>query len=414
MQVRKKIEDQGQVEIPGDRISAKDIANAKVFLCSLNQLNNSVTGFRTDLKRLATKRQRKPKVPRIDTFWAEQEKIQDNTGNGAPSTNVIIQGSVQVNAVLDCGSAGCLMSLGMAKAVGISELFESPLFHGMADGSKVAPVGYAKDVSIMMQGVTIVTDVAVFDQNDYDFLIGRKALHRFGLYTDWSSYHWFIKKTDGSIVPVPVIYTNEKKREIIKLDPESDISTDEESYDEETTSEYSTSYVVLDTQESSIKIKDKYHQPQDQQKPPSRSEEMWQAIVKGVDNSNLSKENYQRLLNILYKYQDVFGLDYQDLTQTTLVQCHVDTGDARPIMHQPNRYMSHSELEQLKGEIDEMVKQGQLIPSSKAPGAGGWSFPALYVRKNDNTKRLCVQFQRLNEVTKKQAWPTNSITDLIE
>ena len=196
----------------------------------------------------------------------------------------------------------------------------------------------------------------------------------------------------------------------------------QETYEEEIpdeSSDYATSYMVSVTdrvEKNMTNSKQKYDQPyaKEKQKHLSRTKEVWEAIVNGVESLNLSKENGQVLLNMLLNYQDVFRMDYQDLMQTNLIECQVDTGDATPIIYQPNRYMSFSEQAQLKKEVAGIVKQGQLILASQAQGRGGWTFPALYVKKNNGTKRLRVQFQKLNEVIKKEAWPTSSITDLIE
>lgn len=53
---------------------------------------------------------------------------------------------------------------------------------------------------------------------------------------------------------------------------------------------------------------------------------------------------------------------------------HVNTGDARPIYKRPYQGMSHSELEQLRVDIGEMVSSGVLIPTmhgkDEVPNAG--------------------------------------------
>ncbi|KAG2217344.1 hypothetical protein INT45_009101 [Circinella minor] len=184
----------GSFSIPGDCIKAADVANAKVFKCSLNQLNNSVSGFRMDLKILATRKQKRKQKGIVDVFWTKANEPPNITGYGAPRTDVIVQGSIQTDGVLDCGSVGCLMSAKMAKKLGFVNLGPSPMTHGMADGRKVDAVGYMQAVQITMKDISIAVDAVVFDQSDYDFLVGRRALHKFQLFTDWGSYNWWICK----------------------------------------------------------------------------------------------------------------------------------------------------------------------------------------------------------------------------
>ena len=149
------------------------------------------------------------------------------------------------------------------------------------------------------------------------------------------------------------------------------------------------------------------------------SQDIWLEIQNSIKNCNLTEEETDKLTDLLWRYQDVFGVDYKDLAQTSILEFHVDTGDAKPIMHRPNRFMSHAELDQLRQEINEMVQQGILIPATHVKGpegqrAGGWSFPALYVKKKTGERRLCVQFQKLNEVTVRDPWPLPVISDLLE
>ncbi|KAI7847414.1 hypothetical protein BDC45DRAFT_562331 [Circinella umbellata] len=195
----------GSFSIPGDRIKAADVANAKVFKCSLNQLNNSVAGFHMDLKRLATRKQKRKQKGIVDVFWTKADEPPDIMGYGAPRTYVIVQGSIQTNGVLDCGSVGCLMSAKMAKKLGFVNLEPSPMTHGMADGRKVDAVGYVQSVQITIKDISIAVDAVVFDQSDYDFLVGRRALHKFQLFTDWESYNWWIRERH-SIEPLLVTY----------------------------------------------------------------------------------------------------------------------------------------------------------------------------------------------------------------
>ncbi|KAG2209869.1 hypothetical protein INT45_013586 [Circinella minor] len=414
--------------IPGDHIKAADIANAKVFKCSLNQLNNSVSGFRTDLKRLATRKQKRKPKGIVDAFWTKTDEPPDITGYGAPRTDVIIQGSIQTDGVLDCGSVGCLMSAKMARKLGFVNLEPSPMTHGMADGRKVDAVGYVQSVQLAIKQVSITVDAVVFDQSEYDFLVGRRALHKFQLFTDWGSYNWWIQKKH-SIEPLLVTYEGVRKPQFINVDGNWEDETTEE-YDLESNEEseespnYS-SYLVIPTG-FSIEAEEEENQSclsafeiKEDKQEDATSQDIWLEIQNSIKNCNLIEEETDKLTDLLWRYQDVFGVDYKDLTQTSILEFHVDTGDANPIMHRPNRFMSHAELDQLRQEINEMVQQGILIPATHVKGpegqrAGGWSFPALYVKKKTGERRLCVQFQKLNEVTVRDPWPLPVISDLLE
>ncbi|KAI9492514.1 hypothetical protein BDB00DRAFT_909806 [Zychaea mexicana] len=101
-------------------------------------------------------------------------------------------------------------------------------------------------------------------------------------------------------------------------------------------------------------------------------------------------------------------------SQTNHLKFHLDTGDAKPILKHPTRFMSHSDLTILRQEIDTMVSNGLLMPAVHVPGkdqrtVGGWAFPALYVNKKNGEKRLCMHFQDLNALTIQDPCPLPAI-----
>ena len=405
--------------MPGDTIRAADVRKAKVFLCSIEQFENSVKGYRTESKRLATKRQRKRAVNQMqDVFVMNDAEIP--TGLGAPRVPVSVEGKFRTRAILDGGSTSNIMSLGLAKALGVTHLHKSKFTHGMADGRRVEAVGVAKNISITIQGVTHVVDVTVFERPDYDLLIGRKALHQFGIHTDWAKYNWSIPTTEGR-VPLHVSYNGGSSNTSFQQSK----SSSEEDYSDDSsdiTSETEGTYLILPCE-----TEDTMHVEEEAlldgksmiKDSVSSKEEIRAELDKVFDSSTLSNEQKRELRELLERHLDVFGLGYRDLTQTNLVKLHIDTGNAKPIMKRPNQFMSHSELESLKKEIAEMLEQGLLIPAGHTPDkngirAGGWAFPALYVKKKNGEKRLCVQFQDLNGVTIRDPWPLPRIHDLLE
>jgi hypothetical protein len=79
-----------------------------------------------------------------------------------------------------------------------------------------------------------------------------------------------------------------------------------------------------------------------------------------------------------------------------------------PIYKTPFR-MTTPELAELKGHIRELVEKGFIHPSSSP-----WGAPVIFVPKKDGTKRLCVDYRALNEVTVKNKYPLPRIDDLFD
>ena len=112
-----------------------------------------------------------------------------------------------------------------------------------------------------------------------------------------------------------------------------------------------------------------------------------------------SPEESQIMAELFQKFSNTFSKDEIDLGRTTLVEHHIDTGDAKPIKQPPRRVpMAYANEE--KNLIDKMQKQG-IIQKSTSP----WSSPLLLVMKKNGTVRPCVDYRKLNSVTKKDVFP---------
>ena len=85
----------------------------------------------------------------------------------------------------------------------------------------------------------------------------------------------------------------------------------------------------------------------------------------------------------------------------------IDTGSADPIKLIP--YQTPLNNRKIIDEtIDEML-DAKVIRSSRSP----WSFPVVIVDKKDGSKRFCVDFRKLNQVTKKNSYPPPVIDDIL-
>jgi hypothetical protein len=71
--------------------------------------------------------------------------------------------------------------------------------------------------------------------------------------------------------------------------------------------------------------------------------------------------------------------------------------------------VSGPELVELKKQIDELIEKGYVRPSTSA-----WAALVLFVEKKDGTKRMCIDYQDLNEVTIKNKYPLPRIEDLFD
>jgi hypothetical protein len=79
-----------------------------------------------------------------------------------------------------------------------------------------------------------------------------------------------------------------------------------------------------------------------------------------------------------------------------------------PIYKTPYR-MTTLELAELKEHIKDLLEKGFIHPSSSP-----WEAPVIFVPKNDDTQRLCMDYRALNKVTVKNKYPLPRIDDLFD
>ncbi|KZV79913.1 DNA/RNA polymerase, partial [Exidia glandulosa HHB12029] len=73
----------------------------------------------------------------------------------------------------------------------------------------------------------------------------------------------------------------------------------------------------------------------------------------------------------------------------------IETGDTAPIRSR-GRPLSPPEHDAVQKFVDDGLADGIIEPSTSP-----WSSPILLVRKKDGTFRICVDYRKLNAVTKK-------------
>ena len=120
---------------------------------------------------------------------------------------------------------------------------------------------------------------------------------------------------------------------------------------------------------------------------------------------DLSEEEKEVFLELLLEYADVFAVSDEDLGHTEQLQHSIHTGDSAPIRQSTRRVPLHRKQE-IHDLLQDMLKRKVIQPS-----ASPWASPVVLVPKKDGTTRFCVDYRKLNEVTRKDAYPLPNIED---
>ena len=96
---------------------------------------------------------------------------------------------------------------------------------------------------------------------------------------------------------------------------------------------------------------------------------------------------------IVREFSDVFPKDLSGIPPDREIYFQIELAlGTEPISKAPYR-MAHSKLKELKVQMEELMSKG-FVRSSTSP----WGAPVLFVKKNDGSLRLCIDYRELNKV----------------
>jgi len=113
-------------------------------------------------------------------------------------------------------------------------------------------------------------------------------------------------------------------------------------------------------------------------------------------------------MRVIFEYEDIFQ-DIPGLPPRREVEFCIELQPGTvPISRAPYR-MGPAELRELLAQLEELQVQGLVRPSHSP-----WGAPVLFVKKKDDTLRMCIDYRGLNKVTIRNRYPLPRIDDLFD
>ena len=147
---------------------------------------------------------------------------------------------------------------------------------------------------------------------------------------------------------------------------------------------------------------------QGDQVPPTCPEHMRDLLNQALKTCD-SDHQATRVAQLLISYSDVFSKDDEDVGRTDLVRHAIPVAPGTTPIRQPPRRLGPEKDKEVEEQVVQLVEKGLV-----EPGGGAWSSPVVLVRKKDKSWRLCVDYRRLNSVTRKDAYPLPRIDDSLD
>ena len=135
---------------------------------------------------------------------------------------------------------------------------------------------------------------------------------------------------------------------------------------------------------------------------PEHLQDLWKR-----GSEHISLADSKRLAHLLTKYQHIYSKSDDDIGETNIVEHEIVTTDNVPIKQPPRRLPKCSEVE-VDRQVNDLLQRKKIIPSWSS-----YSSPVVLVGKKDGTKRLCIDYRKLNDKTVKDAYAIPVISDML-
>ncbi len=127
-----------------------------------------------------------------------------------------------------------------------------------------------------------------------------------------------------------------------------------------------------------------------------------------LDDAHLLPDEASKLRMFLLRHADLFVLNQTELGSTDIVTHTIETGD-RALVRQPVQRTLFALQKQVMERVQQMLGQGIIQPSKSS-----WASPIVLVKKKDGSTRFCVDYRRLNAITKADVFPLPRIDDSLD
>ena len=308
------------------------------------------------------------------------QQTQDNDANNAvndDSTGVSPKdnfatvsasiGKTELLATVDSASTVNLMPFIFAKSLRLHIDFEDVKSIRMAKG-KVQTSGTVQ-FNLTINSVTKRIKVLVLKDFTYCLLLGVPTCRAFDL-----TVHFGTLTVIGPPQAAQAVHTQQLTHNCSQTSRSKDNTTH------------------LTLIESAVKTGSLIHTPQTSESQPSRS----------------PTQTTQSVNQLLKKYQTLFADGPTDLGRITIESHRILLSDNIPCAQRPY-HQSSKDAEETSRQVNELLAKG-LIRESTSP----WAAPVTLADKADGTRRLCIDYRRVNQKTIPDKQPMPYIADLLE
>ncbi|GKF27546.1 hypothetical protein Tco_0093888 [Tanacetum coccineum] len=125
-------------------------------------------------------------------------------------------------------------------------------------------------------------------------------------------------------------------------------------------------------------------------------------------SAKANEKNQEEIVVVRY-FPKVFLDDLSGLPPIREIKFRIELIPGATLVAKSPYHLAPFELEELSGQLKELQDKGFIQPSSSP-----WGAPVLFVKKNDGSFRMCIDYRELNKLTVKNHYPLPRIDDLFD
>ena len=126
-----------------------------------------------------------------------------------------------------------------------------------------------------------------------------------------------------------------------------------------------------------------------------------------LSECNLSNEQKDKVYNMLLKVKNSLSKGDNDIGEVQMAPHQIKLEEYKPIWQKPRSFAPPIQ-EEIEKQCQELLSS-DIIEYSQSR----WSSPCVPVRKSDGSLRLCIDYRRLNAITKTENFPMPNLTNCI-
>jgi len=320
--------------------------------------------------------------------------------------------SVSSSGLVDSGSSHCFVDLSFVLLHSIPSYEISPVILRLLDGSVGTNITRTPDISIRFSTNDILPLKFYITKLDSisAFVFEHNWLHHYNLSIDWSAGQiLYFRQLPQSVLSSAHSGPNISS-ETPALRPSASIPKPSVSSDSSSASNPS---VLLGN--SSLLPVSFINAAAYACLAPVKGNTIFMISISNSDSAtgfaaNTDPVDVSGILEEYHEFGDVFSKSQASMLsphQPYNLKIDLDKGTEPPIGRMYS--LSKTEMMALQQFLDENLRNSFVHPSNSSH-----SVPILFVKKKDSSLRLCVNFQGLNKISKKDRYPLPLISDLLD